>query len=420
MKLLTRTTRYYLLYSSIAVIIGGLIFYPVLKNIVYDQVDENLRDEKLIIIETIDHADSVPDFRPVFGHQIEITIFNTPRKNRESIRDTTIYESDQGEFVKYRHLWIESTSIRRQGYIINLFKPLGESEKLMVEIYLAITVIFASLLGLLVIINYLIARRVWIPFYKTLGTLRGYEITSETPLELTGSNIREFVNLNQALEKMSRKIRKDFLTLKEFNENAAHELQTPLAVIKSKTDLLFQDETLNADQLKLVSAISEATSRMSKLNQGLLLLSKIDNNQFPLTGEISVETVFDRTLDHFSEIISLHGITISKNYAGSMKIIMNPLLADILISNLISNAIKHNMPQGTLTIAVTPEEFTISNTGPELAIDPQLLFERFRKSDHRSESVGLGLSIVRKIADLAGLQSAYHFENGIHSLRFFH
>jgi signal transduction histidine kinase len=289
----------------------------------------------------------------------------------------------------------------------------------MVDIYLAITVIFASLLGLLVIINYLIARRVWIPFYKTLGTLRGYEITSEEPLQLPASNIREFVNLNQALEKMSRKIRKDFLTLKEFNENAAHELQTPLAVIKSKTDLLFQDESLRADQLKLISAISEATSRMSKLNQGLLLISKIDNNQFPLTDKVSLGEVVDRTLDHFNEIMTLHGITFSKNYPGTLEVLMNPVLADILVTNLLSNAIKHNLPQGKITISITSGEFAISNTGPELSIDPQLMFERFRKSDHRSESVGLGLSIVRKIAELSGLQTEYRYSGGIHTIRIF-
>ncbi len=417
MKLLTRTTRYYLLYSLVVLVTGGLLFYPALRNIIYNQLDENLTDEKLIIMETIDHADSVPDFRQVFGHEIEVTIFNTPLKKKESFRDTNIYVREQGEFIKYRHLWVENTSVRNKGYIINIYKPLRESEALILEIYLAITILFASLLLLLVVVNYFVARRAWIPFYKTLGILRGYNINEEAPLSLIDSNIHEFVNLNQALEKMSRKIRKDFINLKEFNENAAHELQTPLAVIKSKIDLLVQDESLTVDQLKLIAAVSDATSRMSKLNQGLLLISKIDNNQFSLSEEIEMETVIDHTTEHFSEIMSLRGISVTKNYSGPLIINMSRALAEILVNNLISNAIKHNIKGGTIDIRVESEGFSISNTGHELNLEPHVLFERFRKSDYHTESVGLGLSIVRKITDLFRLQITYEYTDGMHILK---
>jgi len=218
MKLLTRTTRYYLIFSSVVLLVGGLAFYPILHNIFYRQIDENLHDEKLIIIETIEQSDSVPDFRPVFGHEIEVTILNTPRKKKETIRDTTIYLSEKGAFVRYRNLWIENTSLEGKGYIINLFKPLREAETLLTEIYLAIGGMFIALLLMLVLVNYIISRGVWIPFYRTLGTLRNYNINDETPLKLTESKIREFINLNRALEKMSKKIREDYVSLKEFNE----------------------------------------------------------------------------------------------------------------------------------------------------------------------------------------------------------
>lgn len=417
MKLLTKTTLYYLICSSIVIVVGGLAFYPVLKKIIYNQIDENLRDEKLIISETIDYADNVPDFRPVFGHQIEVTIFNTPRKKREILRDTNIYLSELNEFVKYRHLEVENTSIRNKGYIINLYKPVHEADNLILNIYLAVSAVFIALLVLLVLVNYFIARTAWIPFYKTLANLGVYKINQDAPLNITASNISEFNNLNKALEQMSKKIRKDFMHLKEFNENASHELQTPLAVIKSKIDLLIQDETLTADQLKLINAMAEATTRMSKLNQGLLLISRIDNDQFIQEQETEFGAVIQKALDHFNEIIAMRGLIVEKKMKGEFSIPCNPVLADILVTNLLSNAIRHNFNEGRIEIALEPDGFVVANTGPALTVDPELLFDRFRKSDRRNDSVGLGLSVVKKIAGLYLLNVSYIYHDGVHTVR---
>jgi signal transduction histidine kinase len=417
MKLLTKTTLYYLICSSVVIVIGGLGFYPVLRKIIYNQIDENLRDEKMIITETIDYADNVPDFRPVFGHQIEVTIFNSPRKKREVLRDTNIYFSDQDEFVKYRYLAAENTSVRNKGYIINLYKPLHEADTLILKIYLAVSALIVALLALLVVVNYLIARSAWVPFYKTLSSLGAYNINQEAPLQLSATNISEFISLNKALERMSKKIRKDFMHLKEFNENASHELQTPLAVIKSKIDLLVQDESLTPEQLKLIGAMGDATSRMSKLNQGLLLISRIDNNQFIQEQETDFGTVIRKALDHFNEIITLRGLTVEENITTGFSIRINPVLADILVTNLLSNAIRHNISNGSIRITVSEAGIEMANTGIPLTIDPELLFERFRKTDHRVESAGLGLAVVKKIAGLYLLNVSYLYSDGIHTLR---
>jgi signal transduction histidine kinase len=250
-----------------------------------------------------------------------------------------------------------------------------------------------------------------------LHNLTKYEVNLPIPLELVETDIYEFKLLNHTLDKMSKKIRLDFLNLKEFNENAAHELQTPLAIIKSKLELLIQRENLDEKQLQLISAVFEATTRMSKLNQGLLLISKIENNQFIQTEPISVPQILDKTIEHFGEMIEHRHITVTKKYHHPAKLKANPVLAEIFITNLVSNAIRHNILNGYIVITVNHDSFTISNTGQILKTDPQNLFERFRKSENNPDSVGLGLSIVQKIADLNQMKVEYLHQEGVHTLR---
>ncbi|MCK9202927.1 MAG: HAMP domain-containing histidine kinase [Bacteroidales bacterium] len=416
MKLLTKTSRYYLILSGIVFIVSGLIFYQLLQRVFYSQMDLALKDEKELIEETINYSDSVPDFRTIFGHLVEVTILYDPNRKNEFIHDTVMYSSEDGKFLSYRHLFVENTSVHQKGYTINIYKPLHETEMLITGIVIVIALVFIALLAILVAVNYFISRRVWIPFYRILSHLGYYDINREKPLELTKTDIYEFNQLNEALEKMSNKIRQDFINLKEFNENAAHELQTPLAVIKSKLDLLIQDESLTEEQMQLISSVYDATTRMSKLNQGLLLISKIENEQFPSAERINLSQVIEKTLDHFGELIGHKEIKVDSKMDPSAVVKMNRILAEILITNLLSNAIKHNLQSGSLDILLTAHQLIISNTGQPLDMDPADLFERFRKSNTSGQSVGLGLSIVRKIAMLYHMQISYQYFNGIHSL----
>ncbi|MDP1622593.1 MAG: HAMP domain-containing sensor histidine kinase [Bacteroidales bacterium] len=417
MKLLTRTSRLYVSISVVVFIISGLIFYNILHGIFKRQLDETLIEEKLLIEQTINFSDSVPDFRLIFGHMIDVTILNAPHSKTGYIKDTLMYDHDLGTFASFRHLFAENTSFRKKGYTINIYKPLRDSEQLIAEIVISMSLVFIGLLLLLVIFNYFIARRVWIPFYRILDNLHKYEINQENPLELTSTDIYEFDLLNQALEKMSKKIRLDYMNLKEFNENAAHELQTPLAIIKSKLELLIQKENLDENQMHLISAVFEATTRMSKLNQGLLLISKIENNQFIHTEDVNIVTLIEKTIGHFEEMITHRHIAVSKNYRQQVTLNMNPTLAEILITNLVSNAIRHNINQGRIEINAEPDSFSITNTGQLLKTDPQILFERFRKSEINPDSVGLGLSIVQKIANLYLMKVDYICNQGLHTLK---
>jgi len=416
MKLLTKTSIYYITFSVIAFLIGGFIFNQVIQKIFYHQIDENLKTEKLLIVEQINYSDSLPDFRTVFGHLIEVTVFNEPKQKFDFIKTTDLFDKESGGLVPHRHLIAEGTSIRNRGYIISIYQPLDTTQNLITAILLAMGLLFLFLMASLILVNYLGSRKVWAPFYQTLNSLNKYDISKDHPLELSSTSTHEFVLLNTALEKMSGKIRRDYFSLKEFNENASHELQTPLAIINSKLELLIQNEKLSEDQMQLIQTVYEATKRISKLNQGLLLISKIENNQFVLTENIDLSKIIDNNLEYFEDLLQMKNIEVSKTLAKNVILQMNKTLAEVLISNLLTNSIRHNVENGRIDIVLDSHHLLISNTGQPFAKRPMELFERFRKSERSADSVGLGLAIVKEIVTLYNMKIDYHVAEAVHSL----
>jgi signal transduction histidine kinase len=417
MNLLTRSSLNYIFFSVVAFVIGGIIFYNVVKTVFYRQIDETLKTEKKLIEGQIDYSDTLPDFRQVFSHMIEVTVFNSRMKKFEFIKDTALYDKNSDNLVPVRQLICENTSIQDQGYIISISKPLAETKKMIRTIEIALILLFFSLTGLLIFVNYFISKSIWIPFNKTLENLKNFDISKDEPLVLTETRIHEFRLLNKTLDRMTKKMRRDYFNLKEFNENASHEIQTPLAIIKSKLELLIQGEGLDEEQIGMINSVYEASTRMSRLNQGLLLISKIDNNQFHHTEKVDLQKIMEKTLEHFEEIIRLKKIRIIHHFNSTACPQMNPVLAEILISNLISNAIRHNIEDGEILINMNSEGFEITNTGHPTTIPPEELFRRFRKSERTSDSVGLGLAIVKKIVQLYQFDIKYEVKGNIHLLK---
>jgi signal transduction histidine kinase len=95
---------------------------------------------------------------------------------------------------------------------------------------------------------------------------------------------------------------------------------------------------------------------------------------------------------------------------------MHPVLADILWTNLFQNAIRHNIENGKIRIELTNKKLVIANTGEDPEVDTDQLFERFRKAEQSSESIGLGLSIIKRIVDQSHLTIMYTYADNWHRI----
>jgi signal transduction histidine kinase len=398
-------------------IAGAVFLYFTIKRVVYEQIDNSLTTEKMIIQDQIEQTDTIPDFEASFGHQIEVRILNAPLREFQAINDTLVSDTISGEKLPFRYLYYAGNTDRNKGYTIRIMQTLSEKKELLEAISLYVFFLFLSLLLISILLNFLISRKLWKPFYVTVDKAEKFDIQSDKPIDLPETNINEFRQLNMVLDQMTRKMRNDYLNLKEYNENAAHEIQTPLAIIRSKLEILMQRKELKKDSINLIKSIDEATTRLLKLNHGLLLISKIDNFYFQEEKEISLKRIIENSIINYKEIMQLKKIIVEVEAINPAIVKMNEILAEVLISNLISNAVRYNINGGFIKCFINSGFLTILNSGAPLKTDPDLLFHRFHKANENPQSVGLGLSIVKKIADTYKMKITYTFTKNIHELR---
>lgn len=398
-------------------IAGAALLYLTIKKVIYKQVDDSLRTEKAIIADQLKQTDTIPDFEATFGHQIEVKLLNYHVVNSQSIKDTDIYDTASDSFIPFRYIYAKGNTLEKKGYIITIYQAITEKNELLRDISLYLFFLFFSLLLISILINYLIARNLWKPFYDSVRIAGKFDIQSDSPLDLPETDILEFNQLNEVFDTMTRKMRDDYLNLKEFGENASHEIQTPLAIIRSKTDLLMQQKNLNKESINLLKSINEATTRLYKLNQGLLLISKIENQVFHEKKKISLRQIVETGLNNYNEIMQLKNIKVEVDVINEAYVVMNEVLAEVMISNLLSNAVRFNIDGGFIKCSIDNRYFTLTNSGSPMKTNPDDLFRRFHKNSENPQSVGLGLSIVKKITDSYGMVITYKCNDSIHELK---
>jgi len=414
MKLLAKYNRVNILATTIVFMIGGVCYYLILHLVLIKQLDKDLRIEEQEINDYIRVHSSLPD--PADYKDQQVYFRKVAGETKRKLRSVNfLVADDEGEYIAMRQL-VFPVNISGVAYEVSVYKSQQETEdliKLIVFITLALVLL---LLMVLFVINRFVLNKLWLPFNNTLAQLGQFKLQSKKPLQLNETNINEFNELNKAVTDMSSQASKDYESLKSFTENASHEIQTPLAVINSKLELLMQSENFTEQQMNGVETIQDEIRRLSRLNQSLLLLTKIDNRQFGEAEPVDLAKIIIKQLNNYEELIAAKQITLTQNISDIQPVLMNETLAAVLITNLLTNAIKHNINKGSITVSLQQNQFSVSNTGNALNCSPGELFERFKKNTHQTESLGLGLSIVKKICEQYNFKISYSYKDGLHTV----
>lgn len=396
MKLLAKYNSANILATIMVLLIGGFFYYCILHYVLLDQLDSDLKIEQLEITDYVKANNRLPNVENYKNQKVKFESTTLPVKR--AIYSSVIFSVADDENITTRQI-IFPIVILGKPYKASIAKSQNETEDL-IQLIVSITLgIVTLLLLVLFIINRFMLNKLWLPFNNTLSQLKQFNLSSKSSLILNDSSIDEFKELNTAITAMSNQVIKDYDSLKSFTENASHEIQTPLAIINSKLELLIQSENFTETQMQVIQTIHDEIRRLSKLNQSLLLLTKIDNQQFQETEAVDIAEIINRHLYKYEELITAKQISLIKDIEKIDPLIMNETMADMLISNLITNAIKHNVEKGTINIVLKENKLVVSNTGIPLVTSTNELFERFKKDNVNSESLGLGLSIVKKICE---------------------
>ena len=404
MKLLTKTSLNFISASVLFFLVGSIAMYFSVRNIMAEDLQNRLLQQQNEFIYTA-QQNKVTDLTSelVFVQAVE-------NKQLYSFSDTVLIANEK--YMLYRKLAF-SYSQNEQDYKVSILLSQSESDLLIMKIAI-MNVGFAMLFFLIMFfVNRQSIKSALGVFYSTIRKLEDFEVSQSATLSLDTAEIEEVKKLNQVFEKMSAQIRQDFISQKEYTENVSHELQTPLAIISSKADELMQADNLSKEQMEQLALLLETTTRLSKINQALIFLTKIDNRFYTEGSTFAINDLLKEKLTMFSELIASKNIVLKLDVLDTTHVYMDKYLADTLLMNLIKNALLHNQPGGELSIKLANNRLSISNSGKPLTFDETDIFKRFIRSEHNKKSLGIGLSVVKSICELYDFSLHYNYD-GMH------
>jgi len=426
--------------SVLALLLGGVGYFFAVRFVLLHELDDAIRIEEEEILDNVARHGRLPKPANYRDQQIAYVPARQPEQrqfintnwaylesrltNAIKVSDTT-NEPEAGSRPRGRHArkrdpgdpcraLIFSVKVGNQYYTAYVSKSEEETEDLLVWIMCLTAGMILLMLGILFLANRLLLRRIWQPFYRTLEGIRAYNLSSRQLLPAEPTDIDEFRRLDEAARQMMGQIGRDYEMLKNFTENASHEMQTPLAIINSKLDLLIQDTRMREEHHQPVQAMYDAIGRLRQLNQSLLLLTKIENNQFAQTESLDLARLIEQKLLQLEDPLKARQLEVHRELSG-VRVAINSYLADILLNNLLINAIRHNRTAGQVDIRLEEHRLRISNSGPAPSFDPKTIFDRFVKGAH-SGGTGLGLAIVRQICDNCNFSVGYSYSGEMHTI----
>jgi len=410
-KLLSKTTLFYLMFTFLAFFLSALFLIREAEEFINDELEHRFHHTERKIRHQLSDG-KLPEKIPsnaVLSHLAE-----KPAQATEIFySDTLIYnaEIEETQLFRKKTILFEEMGIY---YKLSITKSLEDFYRLKNDIFGALIPAFIILAVAIILFNSLLSGSLLTPFNKILMQMKTYKVGLGSGVKKINTTTTEFKKMQQLFLEMVDRIEHDYRNLKEYTENMAHEIQTPLTIIRNKTENLISDEAVMEQHASTVKIIYDETNHISKLGNTLNLITKIENQEFSNAERISTRDIIEKHLESISEVARLKSIKVEKDLSEHHILFIDPFLLEIVLKNLLRNALHYGSRQGPIRIKTTADSFILSNYGSPLEGGHERLFERFFRANGTKTSQGLGLSLVKKICDLNNLTISYKYEDSQH------
>ena len=398
----------------------AMIFYFVTVEEINDEVDDLLRSysEQLIAKKLANQELPVADIIAGMHYSIsQVTEEYADSHPRTKYYDSELYinETDEDEPARFLKTFFYDAEGRYFELIAAI--PTFEKEDLIEAILWWIAALYLILLVTVIVITLAVFQKSIRPLYEILDWLNAYTPGKTQDKLAADTDIYEFRQLEKAVTEATDRSNEAYEKQKQFIGNASHELQTPLAVLGGRIDWMLDNDSLGEENIGELVKMKREVVHISRLNKTLLLLTKIDNGQFPDVMDVNLSSIVQSQKEMYEEIFSRMNIHCSLEMQDSPVVVrMNETLATILVTNLIKNAFMHSPEGGIVTIALDGNGLAVENSG-EAPLDRERIFDRFYQGAKKEGSTGLGLALAKTIADKNGMQFSYSFADGKHRFR---
>jgi signal transduction histidine kinase len=421
MKLTTKFTFWYFGIMLVVLLIGGaIVYYEIQWKISRVEVVRHQRLNDLIAQQIRQGGDYTGHPTRKRAVVVPIPVDSMPNDVGSSYTRGLAW-NPEFQTNEFKLVVTSYYTIHDQHYRVTTYSFIPSFYQLLPGVVDSFKWILLLLLVLVVISGGLISKYILAPFKRTMRAIQSFDLKQKGTLHLPGTQTSEFRELNEFLRKMTEKAREDYQSLKEFTENASHELQTPTAIIRGKLDLLMESD-IRDEQAILIAEMQNALERLSRIHSSLTLLTKLENKEYQAKEPVCISNLARESLASFDELIQMKSLVLETHIEKAVYIPLHLSLADLLLTNLFSNAIRHNAApggggnRGFIRVDLSKEGLVVVNTGGAPSIPTEELFERFKKGNTGSDSIGIGLAIVRQICDLSGFDIVYQYNGGLHIL----
>lgn len=420
-KLLNKPFKAFSIYALIILVCSVPVYYLVVDYIWIGELDEhNEMIKKRLTNKLNELKPDATELQDVLGswNMIQPGTQLSPLHSTKPFQDNTYtiikvnQASADGEIDRFRVLR-SFILVAEQPYLLSVETNVEETDETMTAIAVVTFIFFVLLVAGFIILNKRIARNIWNPFNQTLAKIKVFDLNNKQELLLESSDIEEFEQLNKVLRNLTKQNIAAFKQQIVFIENAAHELQTPLAVMKSKIDLLQQLPQLSDEQYQMLAALTKPMSRMTRISKNLLVLAKLENNQFSELENSSLGLVLDEIIELLADFVETKKISLFVEKQQEITLSCSKILLEMLLNNLLINAIIHSVEGSSINISMLQKELIIRNTGLG-ALNKNKLFKRFSNSATNVASSGLGLAIAKEICNKYNWKLSYKYELNRH------
>lgn len=397
--------------------VWGALFYFTMVDEIRDEADDALEDYSAMIISRILSGKELPQGNDGSNNSFEVrAVDSNYAATHPHLRyhDENIYIPDIREQEPARVLTSIFSDAEGQFYELMVMTPTFEKNDLFEAVLAWIVVLYVALLFIVLVVTMIIFRRSLQPLYDLLHWLDAYRPGGRPQSVPNKSDVEEFRRLNVALQQAVDRSEELFERQSQFIGNASHELQTPLAIIGNRVEWLLDSPSITEEEAGELFKIQKTLSRAVRLNKTLLLLTKIDNGQFPESVEVDIVTALEEGVESYGDVYAAREVNFTHNLPAELKVTMNESLASTLISNLVKNAYVHTPQGGDAHIEIVGRTLRVSNTGSE-PLDKEHIFERFYQAARKEGSTGLGLALVAAVCRYYNLRLEYFFADGKHN-----
>lgn len=426
MKLFTKLTLFITLSKTVIVLLFVMLLPLLVDRIAYQYNDYYLKEQKKKVLNVIRKNGVEAYFQGEENYgsytMLKEEYISLEPAGKVILPDTiaTVRRVVEEDTLTYRvlsHVFLYDSS----RYILEIGKTtasIGQYNRPLQKVALYV---LAGLIIVTILIDLVFTRLILRPLgviIKTKLVNRKFPFKEHIPPIQTSTS--DFKYLDDSLIELTGRVKDAFEKEREFTSNASHELMTPLSILQNKMENLMMEPGVDEELHHKITGMMKTLNRLKKIVNSLLFISRIENDQFAKSDVFSIHTIIAEIMEELEHRLEDKQLFFSSQLSENVKLQgLNHDLIFQLFYNLLNNAIRYNRPEGQITVTeelATGDVYKVIVRDTGIGISPQeigTIFNRFKKVvKTENEGYGLGLSIVKTIADYHDIQLEVHSEPG--------